>query len=108
MYVCAVEVACRITHHSVVRKPSVGSALEAISHILSPRSVTAGSQFENDAAITTRAARTGGAVHGSSLGKNDVADGTASVSSALEAVEHTFFPCSVGLGSELVYGTKII
>src|ERR1700686_4262906 len=70
--------------------------------------MAAGSQLENDAAITTRAARTGGAVHGSSPGKNDVADGAASVASAFEAVEHTLFPCAVGLRRELIYGTKII
>src|SRR6202795_427122 len=95
-------------HHSVVRKPSVGSALEAIGHVLSPRSVNAGSQFENDAAITTRAAPTGRPVHGSRLGKDDIADGAASILSAFEAVEHTVLPCAVGLGSELIYRAKII
>src|SRR5258708_27464710 len=108
MHGCAVEVAGGITHHSVVREPSVGSAFEAISNALYPASVGIVSQLENDTAITARASRTGRAIHGSGFVKNHVADGTASVGSTFETVEHPFFPRAIEPASKLVYGTKIM
>src|SRR5258708_3054385 len=108
MHGCAVEVAGGITHHSVVSKPSVGSAFEAISNALYPTSVGIVGELENHTAITARASRTGRAIHGSGFVKNHVADGTASVGSTFETVEHSFFPRAIEPASKLVYGTKIM
>src|SRR5258708_12674012 len=108
MHGCAVEVAGGITHHSVVSKPSVGSAFEAISNALYPTSVGIVGELENHTAITARASRTGRAIHGSGFVKNHVADGTASVGSTFETVEHPFFPRAIEPASKLVYGTKIM
>src|SRR5258708_29237488 len=81
MHGCAVEVAREITHHSVVSKPSVGSAFEAISNALYPTSVALVGQLEIHAAITARASPTGRAIHGSTLVQTLLAGQTRSVAS---------------------------
>src|SRR6266849_5474145 len=82
---CAVEISRRIGHHSVVGKSRVGNTGETISHSLCPVPLGVSLHLEDGAAAAPRATLTGRAVQSAVFAENQIADGTHTVLSTLEA-----------------------
>src|SRR5437899_2210177 len=107
MHSCTEEGPRRASYHAVVGKACIGDTLEAVDNPLLPYSAHT-SQLKDDTATASCAAFTGGAVHIASGVRDQVADRTVAVCTALKAVENSLFPCAILTRGQLVNGAKII
>src|SRR5450631_1239512 len=94
----SVEIPRGIADHSVVSEARLRSAGKAIRHALGPLAIATGSHFEDDAASARRrAAVTRGSIQIARRIRYQAADGTRSVRSPFEAVQHAFGPRSIAV-----------
>ena len=99
----AVEGAVAGRNHPGVRKRSVGRALKTMRYALDQRST---SEFEDRATARSTLARC--PVKVSARVKDEIADGTVSVTSRPETVEHSFIPLPDTGGRQPIDSTHII